>query len=79
MSNQIIDPVLNDNNSSNMDPIVAIQYQQRSLIALNFYQDLTIIELYTIAKNETEKYIEASKSQLNASTTICSTSENQLN
>lgn len=82
MSNQIIDPVLNDKSSSNMDPIVAIQYffgsQQKSLIALDLYKDSTIIELYTIAKNETEKCIEASKSQLNALTTICSTSENQF-
>lgn len=82
ISNQIIDPALNNKSSANMDPIVAIQYflgsQQRNIIALDFYDDLTIIELYTIAKNETEKYVDASKSQLNALATICSTSENQF-
>lgn len=47
-------------------------------MALDIYDDLTIIELYTITKNKTEKYANASKSQLNALATICSTFENQF-
>ncbi|KAI8888362.1 hypothetical protein K501DRAFT_303791 [Backusella circina FSU 941] len=73
--------VINES-SANMDPIVAIQYffgsQQRTIMALDLYDDVTIIELYTIAKNETEKHVGASKSQLNALTTICSASEDQF-
>lgn len=65
-----------------MDPIVTIQYflnnQQRNIIALNFYDDSTIIELYIIAKNETDRYVDASKSQLNTLATVCSTSENRF-
>ncbi|CAO3700720.1 unnamed protein product [Rhizopus microsporus] len=65
-----------------MDPIVAIQYffgsQRRNIMALDLYDDVTIIELYTIAKNETEKHAGASESQLNALATICSASEDQF-
>lgn len=82
ISNQIIDPVLNNESSTKMDPIVAIQYffgsQQRSIMALDHYDGPTIIELYTIAKNEVEKYVSASKSQFNALATICSASESQF-
>ncbi|CEG80113.1 hypothetical protein RMATCC62417_14494 [Rhizopus microsporus] len=83
ISNKIINPALNNKSSDNMDPIVAMQYflgsQQRSIMALDFYDDPTIIELYKVAKIETEKYVEASNSQLNALSTICSTSESQFN
>lgn len=82
ISNRIIDPALNNESSANKDPIVAIQYffgsQQRNIMALDLYDDVTIIELYTIAKNETEKHAGASKSQLNALATICSASEDQF-
>jgi hypothetical protein len=82
ISNRIIDPALSNESSANMDPIVAIQYffgsQQRNIMALDLYDDVTIIELYTIAKNETEKHAGASESQLNTLVTICSTSENQF-
>lgn len=66
ISNQIINPASNDKSSANIEPIVAIQYflgsQHRNIIALEFYDDLTIIELYTISKNEIKKYVDASKS-----------------
>ncbi|KAI8973826.1 hypothetical protein BDF20DRAFT_884280 [Mycotypha africana] len=81
ISNRIIEPALS-NESSAMDPIVAIQYffgsQQRNITTLDLHDDVTIIELYTIAKNETEKYADASESQLNALATICSASEDQF-
>ncbi|KAG1124801.1 hypothetical protein G6F42_009291 [Rhizopus arrhizus] len=60
--------------ASNYDP----RSQQRNIMALDLYDDVTIIELYTVAKNETEKHAGASESQLNALATICSTSENQF-
>lgn len=83
ISNKIINPALNNKSSERMDPIVAIQYflgnQQRNIMALDFYDDPMIIELYKIAKIETEKYVEASNSQLSAISTICSISESQFN
>ncbi|KAI8967063.1 hypothetical protein BDF20DRAFT_902387 [Mycotypha africana] len=81
-SNRIIEPALSNESSANKDPIVAIQYffgsQQRNIMTLDLYDDVTIVELYTIAKNETEKYVDASESQLNALATICSASEDQF-
>lgn len=83
ISNKIISPALNNKSSEHMDPIVAIQYflgsQQRNIMALDFYDNPMIIELYKIAKIETEKYVEASNSQLSALSTICSISESQFN
>lgn len=82
ISKKIINPALNNKNSDSTDPIVTIQYflssQQRNIIALNFYDDSTIIELYIVAKNETDRYVDASKSQLNTLSTACSTSENRF-
>lgn len=69
ISNRIIEPALSNESPASIDPIVAIQYffgsQQRNTIALDLYDDVTIIDPYTIAKNETEKHAGARESQLN--------------